>query len=132
MLLSEILLRMAVPAKDITSGMTPIIFGVTLVFYALFLTVMGHKSRIVQCMTAIYGADIVFTALLIVTYALVGAMLNQETALILIYIVSYWSVPVQGFILAKTTEKPFAYGFVIAVAAQFLTRSVYFALVREI
>ena len=116
------------PDADPRHDITLVVAGLTVVFYYLVLLVTDYRERFAQSLTAIFGTDVLLTALLLVIYLVLGAVTDDLTAGLMIFILSYWSVAVQGNIIAKAIQQHFGMGLAIAIAARLLMEYAVFQL----
>ena len=88
--------------------------------YAIVVSVFKKSARLVQCFTAILGCSIVFTIVQIggsLVFPLFLAEIEVEWALLPIWL---WSIPVEGHIIARTIERQWFLGFLVAFAVLFV------------
>ena len=89
-------------------------------FYAGVLLVTGFRGRILQALTCIIGCGAILTFLSIVVFVLFRPFVGSGFAGVAAVLVSFWSVPVEGHILARSIGKHWYVGIAIAVIATIL------------
>ena len=88
--------------------------------YAIVVSVFGKRARLMQCFTTILGCSIVFTIVQIggnLVFPLFLTEIEVEWALLPIWL---WSIPVEGHIIARTIERQWFLGFLVAFAVLFV------------
>ena len=83
--------------------------------YAAVAAGFNKRPRTLQMLTAIFGAATILELLIFVVYAALNVVTDAQTALILATLVALWSVAVDGHIVARTIDKEFFVGFLIAL-----------------
>ena len=100
-------------------GMPFIDTAAQIVFFAGLLSAMGLKARILQTLTAAFGADALLNAL-IVPIALAINSTGTESSLapvlsLALLAIMLWSLGVKGHILHRAVGFPYVVGVVIAL-----------------
>lgn len=86
--------------------------------YAIVVSAFGRGDRIMRCFTTILGCSIVFTIVQIGGSLVFPLLLTEvEWALLPIWL---WSIPVEGHIIARTIERQWFLGFLVAIAVLFV------------
>lgn len=88
--------------------------------YAIVVKLFGKGARLMRCFTTILGCSIVFSIVQFggsLTFPLLLAETEVDWALLLIWL---WSIPVEGHIIARTIERQWVVGFLIALAVLFV------------
>lgn len=88
--------------------------------YAIVVSVFGKSARLMRCFTTILGCSIVFTILQIggsLVFPMLLTEIEVEWALLPIWL---WSIPVEGHIIARTIERQWFLGFLVAFAVLFV------------
>ena len=109
-----------------------ILFLVSTAFYYAILLINGYTPRFVQTMTAILGADVVLTIAYTAAYVILSLVADRGSALIMVLLISYWSVPVQGHIIARAIQRHWLVGVGIAIVAHLLMLTVYRAIANPV
>ncbi len=87
--------------------------------YAVVVHSFGKKERLLQCLTAILGCGIVFSVVLFSGRLILPLMLSENEVDWAVQLIWIWSIPVEGHIIARTIERPWFTGFLIALAVLF-------------
>ena len=88
--------------------------------YAIVVNQFGKGARLMRCFTAILGCSIVFSVVQFggsLAFPLFLAETEVDWALLLIWL---WSIPVEGHIIARTIERQWIVGFLVAFAVLFV------------
>lgn len=88
--------------------------------YAVVINLFGKGARLMRCFTTILGCSIVFSIVQFggsLAFPLLLAETEVDWALLLIWL---WSIPVEGHIIARTIERQWVVGFLIAFAVLFV------------
>ncbi len=86
-------------------------------FYAAVLVVTGYSRRVLQTLTAVLGCGAILTMLVVVEYVFLRPLLGTDLAGVIGTLISFWSVPVEGHIIARAIDKHWFAGIAIAIAA---------------
>ena len=86
-------------------------------FYAAVLAVTGYARRMLQTLTTVLGCGAILTMLFVAEYVFLGPFLGAEVAGVIATLIIFWSVPVEGHIIARAIDKPWFLGIAIAIAA---------------
>ena len=89
-------------------------------FFAVLLSAMGFRARILQTLTAVFGTDVLLNGI-IVPMALAHGTPDAPTPLaplisLAIIVVMLWSLAVKGHILQRAVGFPYFVGVIIALA----------------
>ena len=108
---------MVVESYQSSGFLIDLIFAfVGLGIYAIVVNLFGKGARLMRCFTTILGCSIVFSIALFggrIVFPLLLAEVEVDWALLLIWL---WSVPVEGHIIARTIERQWVVGFLVAFA----------------
>jgi len=88
--------------------------------YAIVVNLFGEGTRLMRCFTSILGCSIVFSIVQFggsLAFPLLLAEVEVHWALLLIWL---WSIPVEGHIIARTIERQWFVGFLVALAVLFI------------
>jgi hypothetical protein len=94
--------------------------GVILVFYVGVLIVTGFARRSVQVLTCVIGCGALLTMLSIAEFVLFRSFVGQALAGTVGVLIGFWSIPVEGHILARAIGQHWFVGIAIAVVAAIL------------
>jgi len=119
---------MIFPDLPLNASATLILFLVSTGYYYVILLINGFAPRFVQSMTAMLGADVLLTLIYTVVYLVLLVLADRSSALVMILLISYWSVPVQGHIIARAIQRHWLIGIGIAIVAHLLMLTVYRAI----
>ena len=98
---------------DVTLLLTVMNLG----FYFVVLKIAGHADRSVQCLSAVLGADALLTVIYLGTFLAMSLMAGRTTAMSVAWPLLFWSVPVEGHIIARAIGRHWGIGIAIAVVA---------------
>ncbi len=107
-----------------TYGNSGLFIDVVLAFaglgiYAIIVNGFGRRARLVRCLTAILGCGVVFSIVLFSGRLVMPLLFTENEASWAIQLIWFWSIPVEGHIIARTIERPWVIGFLIALAVLF-------------
>jgi len=88
---------------------------VSLLCYALGIVLAGFKSRSVQALTAIIGCGALIFLAQVAGLIFLTPFLGAALAQIFIWLLLFWSVHVKGHIIARTIDREWYVGFLIAI-----------------
>jgi hypothetical protein len=89
---------------------------VALLLYALVVVSSQRSSRLLQTLTAILGCGVLLQCFFIVSYSFLTPVLGRGIAGVVSYLLLLWSVPVEGHIIARTIDRQWYVGFLVALA----------------
>jgi uncharacterized membrane protein YeaQ/YmgE (transglycosylase-associated protein family) len=90
-----------------------------LAIYAFIINSFGQSERIIRCFTAILGCSVIFSAVLLLAQIALPAVLTSDETGLAVQIIWLWSIPVEGHIIARTINRQWVFGFLIAIAVLF-------------
>jgi hypothetical protein len=90
------------------------------VFYVGVLFVTGFARRSVQVLTCVIGCGALLTMLSIAEFVLFRPFVGQGLAGTVAVLIGFWSIPVEGHILARAISRHWFVGIGIAMAATIL------------
>lgn len=114
-----------VPMHDITL----LLAILNVAFYFLVLYIAGYPARILQSLTAVLCVDAMLTVFYLGGFLAVNVLADRSMAMSLAVLISFWSVPVEGHIIARALGRIWVVGIVIAIAAYILLMLTYWQLV---
>lgn len=94
--------------------------ALVLFFYIGVLVVTGHTRRSVQVLTCVIGCGALLTMLSIAEFVLFRPFVGQGLAGTVAVLIGFWSIPVEGHIVARAIGQHWFVGIAIAVAAAIL------------
>ena len=116
-----ILAVMIVESYQSSSFLVDLILAfVGLGIYAIAVNLFGKGARLMRCFTTILGCSIVFSIVQFggsLAFPLLLGEVEVNWTLLLIWL---WSVPVEGHIIARTIERQWIVGFLVAFAVLFV------------
>ena len=84
--------------------------------YVFMIFVFDKSDRLLQAVTAILGCNaVISSAAIIARYVLVDIM-NVESTIVLSELMLLWSILIEGHIIARTIERQWMLGIVMAIA----------------
>lgn len=89
-------------------------------FYFLVIQITGYRGRYLQSLTAIFGVDAIITAIYLGGFISIRMFADDTMALSFVWLITGWSVAVEGHIISRAIERPWAIGIAIAVASYIL------------
>jgi hypothetical protein len=92
-------------------------YALGIAFYAAIIFVSGHASRMLPAISSIIGCGALITFLFVTEFFLLGPLLGQEIAGLIATLIVFWSVPVEGHIMASAISQHWFVGIVIAMIA---------------
>jgi uncharacterized membrane protein YeaQ/YmgE (transglycosylase-associated protein family) len=90
-----------------------------LAIYGFIINSFGQSERIVRCFTAILGCSVVFSTVLLLAQIALPAVLSSDETGVAVQVIWLWSIPVEGHIIARTIDRQWVFGFLIAIAVLF-------------
>lgn len=84
--------------------------------YGAILYLAGKAHRFLQTITAALACGAIITLLAVAEYVLFSPFLGERTAFSIAWLISVWSVPVEGHIIARALQQHWYVGIAIAVA----------------
>jgi len=94
-------------------------------FYAILVNSFGHSSRLVRCITALLGCSIVFSIVIYAGRLILPLWITPDETEWAVQSIWLWSIPVEGHIIARTIDRQWVIGFVIALAVLFAQLQLY-------
>jgi len=91
-----------------------------LAIYALIINSLGQSERIIRCFTTILGCSVIFSIILLLAQVALPAVLTSDETGLVMQIIWLWSIPVEGHIIARTIDRQWVFGFLIAIAVLFV------------
>ncbi|HSM30517.1 MAG TPA: hypothetical protein VK854_07425 [Woeseiaceae bacterium] len=91
-------------------------WALSLVCYAAVIVLAGYSRRLLQALTAIIGCGALIFVAQVAGLVVVSVLLGTAVAGLVVYLLLFWSVYVKGHIIARTIERDWYVGLVIAIA----------------
>jgi len=95
-------------------------YSLGLVFYASVLLITGHAGRMLQTISAIVACGAIITLVYVIEYLVFKNLFGVEFASLIGLLIIFWSVPVEGHIIARAIQQHRFVGITIAMAALIL------------
>ena len=83
--------------------------------YATIIVGFGYRSRTLQTVCAIIGVGALITLVFVAEYVLLTPFLGEANAGFIATIILFWSVPVEGHIIARAIDRHWYIGILLAV-----------------
>lgn len=90
-------------------------WAISLVGYALVIALAGYARRLLQSLTAIIGCGALIFLGQVAGVVFLSPFLGDRLAQIVVYLLLFWSVHVKGHIMARTLNREWYIGFIIAI-----------------
>ena len=84
--------------------------------YAAVVVVSGRGARLLQTITAILGCGALITFVYVADYVLVLQLVGLELATVSASMIGFWSVFVEGHVIARAIDRVWYIGVLIAIA----------------
>ncbi len=92
-------------------------YAAGLAFYGAVVYLAGHAGRLLPTLTAIIACGALITLLFVAEFVLFTPLLGRDVAGLLATLIVFWSVPVEGHIMARAIGQHWFVGIVIAIVA---------------
>lgn len=92
-------------------------YGLGILFYAAVILTAGRTERMLQSITSIIGCGSIITVFVVAAFVLFDSLFGAEVAATVATLILFWSVPVEGHIIARAIGQHWFFGIVIAMAA---------------
>jgi hypothetical protein len=97
--------------------LTFISYALVLFFYAAVVYLSGYSRRMLQTLSSIIACGSIITVLFVASFIVFAPLLGKQFAAFVATLIVFWSVPVEGHIIARAIEQHWFVGIVIAVSA---------------
>jgi hypothetical protein len=84
--------------------------------YAAIVVSTGHTPRLLQTATAILGCGALISFLYLVETVVLGALVGEPVTTLIAMLIVFWSVPVEGHIIARAIDRHWYVGIAAAMA----------------
>lgn len=108
------------PMAEQDFGVNLLTIAVGVGFYAAVLVLTGYARRMLQTLTAVLGCGAILTVLVVAELVFLRPFLGADVAAVIGTLTSFWSVPVEGHIIARAIDRHWFSGIAIAIAAYVL------------
>jgi len=110
-----------IPELDRTDFIVSVITGMLgLLTYSVIVVVHKHSARLLQMLTAVLGIGAVLQFLFVAGHVFLTPFLGKNIAALISYLILLWSVPVEGHIMARTINREWYLGLLIAITVFFI------------
>ena len=92
-------------------------YSLGLLFYGSVLFISGYANRILQTISAIVACGAMITVLFVAEYVVFKSIFGPKFASDVGILIMFWSVPVEGHIIARAIRQHWFVGITIAMAA---------------
>jgi hypothetical protein len=102
-----------------------VLTAVAIGLYFLIVNIFGNSERFLRSLTAILGCSAVIGAASIGGRTILANWLNAENIGVFVEIMLLWSILVEGHIIARTIDRPWIIGILMAMAVFFAQLQVF-------
>lgn len=92
-------------------------YGLGIAFYGAVIYLTGHAARMLAAISTIIACGSLITLLFVAEFVLLGPLLGRDVAGLIATLIIFWSVPVEGHIMARAIGQHWFVGIGIAVIA---------------
>lgn len=111
------LITVLIDELDQTDYIVSVLTGViALVIYSLVVVLSKNSSRLLQTITAILGCGALLEFMFVAGHIVLSLLISKNLAALVNYMILLWSVPVEGHIIARATNRHWTIGLLIAAA----------------
>ena len=103
---------------------------IALLIYSVIVILMRRQARLLQTLTAVVGCGAVISAVYAAEIVLLTPLLGQTGTSMLALLTIFWSVPVEGHIIARAIDRSWYVGIVIATLVFSLQLYVQFSILQ--
>jgi len=100
--------------KDFLIGTFTGVVG--LACYASIVVLSGHTPRLLQTVTAVLGCGAVLSLLFVAGNLFLTPLLSESITNLVLTLILFWSIPVEGHIIARAIDRHWYVGIVAAMA----------------
>ncbi|NNE61241.1 MAG: hypothetical protein HKN35_10120 [Woeseia sp.] len=104
-------------SEDTNYFLTLLSYVLGLAFYAAIIFVSGHAGRMLSAISSIIACGAMITLLFVIEFSLFEPLLGRDIAGLFATLIIFWSVPVEGHIIAAAISQHWFVGIVIAMIA---------------
>lgn len=111
------IITMLIDELDQTDFVVSVLTGlIALMIYSVVVVFSRHSSRLLQTITAILGCGALLEFTFAAGHVFLTMLIGKNLAALINYLILLWSVPVEGHIIARATNRHWAIGLLIAAA----------------
>lgn len=89
--------------------------GLGILCYSAIVVISGHSDRLLQTLTAIIGCGALIWIAFVAVFALFLPFLGEFPTYVIATLIIFWSVPVEGHIIARAIDRHWYFGIAIAM-----------------
>lgn len=116
-LFASVAMTVTSPELDTDSFLPGIGVAVAALFcYVALIMLAGKAPRLLQTMTAIIGCGALLSILVVAVDIFVAPFVGENLASLIVMLILFWSVPVEGHIIARAIDRHWYVGIVAAMA----------------
>lgn len=97
--------------------LTFLAYGLGLAFYAAIIFLAGHANRMLAAISSIIACGSLITLMFVAEFLLLDPLLGRNVAGLVATLIIFWSVPVEGHIMARAIDRHWFVGIGIAMLA---------------
>ncbi len=128
-LISGLVMTVAVPELDAKNFVIGTFIGlIGLSCYGAVIILSGRRARLLQAIMALLGCGALISLIFVALDALLPLISSEAAAGVVTSLILLWLVPVEGHIIARTIERHWYVGIIIAISVFVLQLSLYSAL----
>ncbi|MDJ0711152.1 MAG: hypothetical protein QNJ14_12205 [Woeseiaceae bacterium] len=114
---SSVVMTVTTEELDDRSFLTGLIVGlIGLACYAAVVILAGRGTRILQTVAAILGCGALLNLMFVVGNVFLTPFIGANITNIIVTLILFWSIPVEGHIIARAIDRHWYAGIVIAMA----------------
>lgn len=113
---AAVVASVGIPANH-NYALTLAAYGFGIAFYAAIIFVAGYGHRLLAAISTIIACGSLITLAFVAEMVLLEPVLGGDVAGLLATLIIFWSVPVEGHIIASTIERHWFLGIAIAMLA---------------
>ncbi len=116
-LFSSMVMTVTTEELDDRNFLVGMIVGIIgLACYAAVVTVAGRGARILQTIAAVLGCGALLNLMFVAGNVFLTPFIGANFTNIIVTLILFWSIPVEGHILARAIDRHWYVGIVIAMA----------------
>jgi hypothetical protein len=91
-------------------------WALSLACYAMVIVLAGYAARSLQSLTAIIGCGAIIFLAQVASLVVLSLVLGKAAAQVAVYLLLFWSIHVKGHVIARTIDRDWYVGLIIAIA----------------
>ncbi|MDJ0793683.1 MAG: hypothetical protein QNI98_05495 [Woeseiaceae bacterium] len=116
-LISSVVMTVTTEELNLRSFLIGLVVGlVGLACYAAIVILAGRGARILQTIAAVLGCGALLNLMFVVGNLLLTPLVGDNPTNIVVTLILFWSIPVEGHIIARAIDRHWYAGIVIAMA----------------